>query len=140
MPLLVQACVVIVTVAIVVVAIMAIRAMSRLQQATNDIAQTAESIRTAVAQVTKLTDQAQDVLQGFSSVVPKVQRISEQFEQIGERTARLSSAVVDEVEAPIRTAVAAIHGLRVGTGALLNRLTNRLAHRQSDLNGGHDHV
>ena len=65
-------------------------------------------------------------------IVTPVQRISQRVEGI-------SSALLDEVETPLQTATALIHGVRTGTGFLMKRLMNRITHRQSPNHRGENH-
>jgi uncharacterized protein YoxC len=137
---LIQICAVIVTLALVAIAVATVRAMLRLERAADEFSQTNNAIQKFLAESKTVTHQIQEVVGRAGSVVDQVRGVADRFQEVGERTARLSSAMVDEVEAPIRTAVAAMRGVRAGTGFLLDRLTNRLAHRRSAINGGNSHA
>jgi hypothetical protein len=61
------------------------------------------------------------------------------FQRIGDRAADLSTAVLNEIEGPVFTAVAVARGVRSGTAHLLDLLTGRFARRGSSINGDQDH-
>ena len=60
------------------------------------------------------------------------------FGDLGVRLARMSSALLDEVELPVRNALAVARGVRSGTAFFVNRLTQRNALRHNHSNQGND--
>ena len=136
MPVLLQVCVVIVTAALALIAIMTMRAMKRFEKAADEISQTAEMIQRSVAEIGAVTRDAHAVVHSIRDVVPHFTGVAERFERIGQRTAALSSDLLTEVEAPVRTAVAISRAVRSGTAHLVDRLTNRFRSTPSQNNGG----
>ena len=134
MPMLVQVCVVIVTAALAAIAIMTIRAMSRFEKAAEKISETADAVQRSVAEIGNVTREAHEIVNSLGEVAPRVRGVVSRFEALGERTATLSTAVLEEVEAPVRTAVALSRAVRAGTSELLHRLTSRF--RSTDQNNG----
>lgn len=139
MPLLLQICLVIVTIALAAIAIVTVRAMRRFEQAAHELTETLESIQQIVPQVQQLTNEAREIVTSVGEVVPRFKAVAERFENLGERTAQLSSDLLEQVEAPVRTAVAVARGMRRGTASLFDRLMHRFAHRRSPSNGGFNH-
>jgi archaellum component FlaC len=126
--------------AFLAVAIVVVRAMVRFEKAADDFSKTSEAVQRAMAQVQDITGEVHELVSSLADVAPHLQRIATRFEDLGERTARLSDAVLDEVEAPIKSAVAVAKGVRFGTKVLFDRLTRRFAHHPSQTNGGQSHA
>lgn len=140
MPVLLQVCVVIVTMSFIAIAVVMVRAMARFEKAADDFSRTSEAVQKAMAQVQDITGEIHELVSSLATVAPHLQRIATRFEDLGERTARLSNAVLEEVEGPIKSAVAVAKGLRFGTKVLMDRLTQRFTQRQSQTNGGQNHA
>jgi len=140
MPVLLQICAVIVTTALVAIAVVTVRTMLRFEKAAEEFTETTVLIRDSIDQFQSVTRETHELIESLSDIVPSVRRTASRLEMIGERTARLSSAVLEEVETPIRTAVAVARGVRAGTSRLVERLTQRFAHRSADHNGGYEHA
>lgn len=136
MPVLLQICAVIVTIAIAAIAIATVRAMGRFEKVAAEFQETAQAARTTLADVHKVTDEIRQLVNDAGEVVPRFKAVMHRFEQIGERTAQLSSDLLEQVEAPVRTAVAISRGVRRGTWSLFDRLKQRFALRRSPMNGG----
>jgi len=139
MPLLLQICVVIVTMSLVAIAVVTVRAMRRFERATDEFTVTAAAIRSSLAQTQEIAGEARQLVRSLGEVAPQVRAIAARFASLSDRTARLSTAVLDEVEAPIRSAVALARGMRQGTRFLFDRLAQRMAHHSSPTNGGFHH-
>ena len=138
MPLLLQICVVIVTMALVAIAFATIRAMRRFEGAAEQFSQMADAIEKSVVGVQDVTREMHEVVATLGQVAPHVHRMVARFESLGERAAHLSESVLDQVEAPVRNAVAVAQGVRRGTAFFLDRLIHR--HTRSHSNGGYDHA
>ncbi len=130
-----QICFVIVTMAIVAIAVATIKVMQRFRKATDEFSVMAEEGRQLLGQLRSVSREAGEIVGAFRDVAPRVRRVVDRFESIGERTATLSNAVIHEVEAPIRTAIAMARGVRFGAQQLVERLSRRFAGRSSG-NGG----
>lgn len=139
MPMLLQVCVVIVTAALALIALMTIRAMKRFERAADQISQTAEVLQRSIEEIGVVTRDAHAVVHSIQGVVPRVTSVVSRFEAIGQRTASLSSDLLTEVEAPVRTAVALSRAVRSGTAHLVDRLTSRFRSTPAQNNGGFRH-
>jgi uncharacterized protein YoxC len=140
MPALLQICIVIVTIGLLVIALVTVRMMSRFfRRATEDISQLSLAVRESIAQVDLVTHEAHALLTSVRECVPPVRRVVDRFEAVGQRTADLSSAVLDELELPVFTAAAVARGVRSGADHLLRRLMHRFSRHRSLIQGGNDH-
>jgi uncharacterized protein YoxC len=133
MPLLLQICLVIVTTAVVAIAIAMIRAIMRLEKAAHEVSETAQAIANAMSDVKVISREVHEVVTSVSDIVPHVKRVATQFEAVGGRAADISSVVLDEVEAPVRKAVAVVRGVRSGAAYLLQSMMGR--RKQTTTNG-----
>ncbi len=136
MPTLVQICIVIVTLSIVAIVATTILAMIRLGEAAARLTSAAQD---SMAQVERIVQETQELLASAREIMPPAKRVVTRFQQLGERAADLSNAVLNEIEEPVFTAVAVARGVKTGTGHLLDLLTRRIVTRRSSNNGDHDH-
>lgn len=134
---LVQVCLVLVTAAFVAVSIMTVRAMSRIEKAADEFSRTAQSVQRSMALVEDVTHEVHELVESMGEATPKLRRAASMFGELGERLARLSASLVDEVEAPVRSALAVARGVRSGTAYFVNRLTQRNALRHNNHQGNH---
>jgi len=132
MPALIQVCVVIVTTAIVVFVVRAIRTMANLEKSAHEIAQRVATVEGSVLRVRSLAESLHE------AVTPPLRRAAVRLENVGERAASISDALLEEIETPVRNIAAVARGVRVGASMFLERLTRRLV--PSRLNGGSRHV
>jgi len=135
MSTLLVACFVIVTMAVVAIAIATIIVMQHFRKASEEFSKLAVEGRQWIDQLKNVTYDAGEIVGTFRDVAPRVRRVLERFEAIGERTAGISDALLHEVEAPVRTAVAVARGVRFGAQRFLSRLSERFTGRSST-NGG----
>jgi uncharacterized protein YoxC len=130
MPVIVQVCVVIVTIAVVALVIALVRMADRLSKVTEDI-------RICLVEVREVTGEAKSVVATAREVLQPVRRVVDRFERLGTRTAAVSSAFLEEVEAPVRTAVALMRGVKTGTALFMERLGSRFRPGRVATDGGY---
>jgi hypothetical protein len=128
MTLLVQVCIVIVTVALVANTIAAIRAMRRAEDA---LARTTQ----AIDHVEAVTRQVQELVISIQAAIQPVLRTTTRIEEVGERATRVSHALLNEIDPPLRTTLAVLAGVKQGARSLMGALSRRMHH---DVNGGGD--
>ena len=138
MTVLLAVCAVVVTIAIVVLAIATVRAINRFENTAQEIQKTVEMLRGTIAQTETVIREVHDLTDSLGQVVPPLRRAADGIEHIANRAVRVSSTVLNEIEAPVRTTMALIHGVRTGTRSLFGALTRRLQHTHS--NGGYGDV
>jgi len=124
MPLLLTICVVIVTVAQAAIAVVAIRALSRFNRVTLELEQSAHAFRGCAAQAKSASREVEEFVVSLHEVVPPIRRAAEAFGEVGERAAELGSAVLNEVEAPVRRTMDLFRGVQAGAGYFLSRLAH----------------
>ena len=140
MPLLVQGCIVAVTIGLLALALLTARAVKRFfNRAAADISQLTFAVRESATQIDLAGRETRALAASLRDCVPPVQRVMGRFEAVGQRTADLSSAILQEFEGPVFTAAAAAHGVKSGASDFLRRLMHRFDHHHSQFPGGNDH-
>lgn len=129
MPVIVQVCAVVVTIAVVIEAAALVRMAGRISKLTEDAGLWIE-------QMQQVTAEARQVVASSREMLKPVQRVIDRFERLGARTAAVSAAFLGEVEAPVRTAVALVRGVKRGTALFVERLGNRFKPGRAATNGG----
>jgi len=135
MSTLLQVCFVIVTMAVAAIAVAVIMVMQQFRKASYEFARLSEEGRELIDRLDLVARDAGEIVGTFREVAPRVRRVVEHIEAIGERTVNLSDAVIQEVEAPLRTAIAVARGVRFGTRQLVEYWMERFTHRAAG-NGG----
>ena len=138
MTVLLAVCAVVVTIAVVVLAIATVRAFNRFENTAEEIQKTVEMLRGTITQTETVIREVHDLTDSLGQVVPPLRRAADGVEHIANRAVRVSSTVLNEIEAPVRTTMALINGVRSGTRSLFGALTRRLQHTHS--NGGYGDV
>jgi hypothetical protein len=133
---LVQICIVVATLGVVAIAAAALRVMYRVDKASRHVSRLSGEIREWIVQANELTRDARETVASVREAIAPLRRVAQRFETLGERTADLSATVLEEVESPLRTAIAVVRGVRSGTAYLMERLSNRFTHGRSATNGG----
>jgi hypothetical protein len=139
MPVLLQVCVVTVTLSLLVIAVMTVRMMNRVNRAAEEFSQVAHAVRESATRIDRVSHEAHALAISLQGCVPPLRRVVDRFEGIGRRTADLSSALLETFEPPVFTAAAVAIGVRSGAKHLLMRLLDRFAYRNTSINGGNDH-
>lgn len=140
MPVLLQVCVVTVTISLLVIAVMMVRMMNRINKAAEDISHLTLAVRESAARIDRVSQEAHALAASLRECVPSVLRVVGRFEALGRRTADLSSALLETLEPPVFTAAAVAVAVRSGANHLLQRLMDRFTHRNTSNNGGSDHA
>ncbi len=140
MPVVIQTCIIVATVAVVAIAFVIVRSMLRFDRAATEFSRTLRVIRVKVEDtaddVRGMVSTVETVVPHVKHIVARFETVSEQIGSVGERTVRLSHTVLDEIEAPIRTVAALVHGIRSGSSQLMGAIRNRASHHQASSNGG----
>ena len=138
MPALLQICIVIVTIGVLVIALLTVRMIARFfKKAAEDISQLTMSVRESVDQIDLVARESRELVASLRNCVLPVRRVAERFEDLGQRTADISSGILDELERPAFATAAAVFGIRLGASHLLKRLMQRFTHSSSPINGDH---
>jgi uncharacterized protein YoxC len=118
-------CAVIVTIAIVAIAVATIRSSNRLVRAIDEIKVLSADVQQWVVQARLVTENAQGILTSVQETVQPLRRVAERLEDVGDRAASLSEAVLTELERPVFNAMAVTRGIRSGAAFFFNRLNFR---------------
>jgi uncharacterized protein YoxC len=132
MPVIVQVCVVIVTIAIVTLAVNAFRLM-------NSMNATIAKVDELVAGFRGTPERIRDVLNTVEEVANSARSMVSGVKDVVSYATDISASVIDEVAKPVLGAVAVLRGLRTGTRFLLERLTNGTS-KTRRYNQGDHHV
>src|SRR5262245_32798442 len=111
MPVFLQICAAVVTTAIVAIAIATVRTMVRFEQAAEKLTETADVVRRSISEVREVTHEAHELVSSLADAGDRLKGTISRFADVGNRVSSLSHAVVDEVEAPVREAVAVARGV-----------------------------
>lgn len=136
MTVLLGICVAIVTGAFVVLTVAIVRAMDRFRDVTTQLEQTMRRLDDSIAGVQMVTREAQGLISSAGQAVPHIQRAARSMETVGTRAAGLGHALLNEVEAPLRSAIRLFRGAKYTAGTLLEKLARREHARMR--NGGYD--
>ena len=139
MPVLIQICIVIVTIGLLAIALMTVRMMTRFNKATEELSQLTHAVRESAVKFDLVTYEARALVASLRDCVPPVLRVVGRFDAVSRRAADLSSTILEELELPVFTAAAVARGVRSGTSHFLKRLMHRFTHRHSPIHGGYDH-
>jgi len=139
MPALIQICIVIVTIALLAIALMTVRMIDRFNKATEELKHLTQTVRQSAVKFDLVTGEAHGLMASLRDCVPPVLRIVDRFEAVGQRTADLTSTLLEELELPVFAAAAVSRGVKSGARHFLKRLIHRFTHRYLPMNGDHDH-
>ena len=139
MPLLLQICCAIVTIALVALAIVTVQTLNRFARAADTFNETAPMLKESLVRIDQVVHEARELVNAAEQTLTPVRRTLERLESVGDRAADISGALLTEIEGPLQTAVAVSRGVRLGTTFLFNRLARRFD-RQAGHNGGQDHA
>ena len=125
MPMLVQICIAVATLAIVGVSIALIRAVGQLSKTAEQLERTMARIEQTVPEVERVILETRAVLDTVGNVTRRVDQLTGEFAEAGSRLARTATMVVDEVVSPVTRVAAVARGVRVGATALLDSILKR---------------
>ena len=132
MPALVQVCIVIVTLAMVVMTATMLLILVRLVRAAGELTR---ALETAIAKTEQLANETRELLAAVRELGGPMRDVWVRFHQLGKRAAVLSTAVLDELEGPVLTSVALMHGVRTGTMRFMELFARRMVGSISSKNG-----
>ncbi len=125
MPAIVTICLVLTTVSLVALAIVTIRTMLRFERMAEQIETTAQMFCESMTEVRSATRDMHDLVASLDTAVHPVREAAQALGDVGNRAARLSTAVMDELETPLLAAIGIYRGIRAGVGALASRVSDR---------------
>ena len=139
MPMLVQICIAVATVAIVGVAIALIRAVGQLGRTAEQLERTMSRLEQTIPEIERTILETREVLDTVGNVARRADQLAGEFADVGSRIARTTSMVVDDVISPVTRVAAVARGVRVGATTLLDTfLKRRSLSRGAHTGGNHD--
>jgi hypothetical protein len=139
MPVLLQICAVIVTIAIAAIAAATIHSSNRLVKSLDELKLLTQDVEQLVDQARHTIQAGQQVIGTAREVVLPLRRVAERFEGVGDRAASLSEAVLAELERPVFNVVAFTRGVRSGAAYFFDRLNVRFKQGRQTADGGFQH-
>lgn len=118
---LIQGCIVALTAGLIVLIIASIMTMRRLYHTLDNVDRSIVPMEGLIADATKASSELRELLVSLDDVVDRVDTIVADFKGVTERGARISSALLDEVEGPARKVTALVRGVKAATGVLVSR-------------------
>lgn len=138
MPMLIQICIVVATLALAGAAIALIAALGQVRKTAAQLEQTMLLLDGAIPTVVKTVDEARIVLGTLNAVAERAERIVDDFQHVGGKAVRFSSLFVDQVMTPASQVAAIVSGVRTGASFLLDGWRNR-RHASTRFTGGNHH-
>lgn len=118
---LVQVAIGVVTIAFVVVAIAVVRALRRFEKAVDVVTEPNGAWAQLLENASRTSAELRELVVKLENISENLTGVSAGFRGLGERALAVSSAMLDEVEPPIRRAVSLARGIRAGAGVLMER-------------------
>ena len=122
MPLIVQVCIAVATLALVFIAIGMFRALAQIKKTAEEAERTMEKVQAAIPTFVATAEDARLALDTVHRIGQHVDRIGENVEQVGGKAAKISNLVLNQVLAPVTKVAALVTGVRAGTTYLVNGL------------------
>ena len=110
MPVLMQVCIVVLTLAVVTLVVVSLQVLLRVNRLTKEIGSGVEAFRTSMEDARHTFSKVRTALHTVEDVVDDVKAVSARFQSVGNHAMDAASAVVNEVEHPVPA------GARAGTG------------------------
>jgi uncharacterized protein YoxC len=136
-PVLIQICIAVATIAVVGIAVALIRVLGQLQKTAAQVERTMVSLDQSIPTIVHAVDETRGVLESLNQVVARVDHIAGDFETVGAKAAKVSSLVVDQVLAPASQVAALVAGVRGGASFLMDGLRKRRESRLTNTGGNH---
>jgi len=137
-PIVIQVSIAVAALAIVGIAVALIRVLTQMRATAAQLERTMLKVEESIPTIMRTVEETRDVLDSFSHVAERVDRITGQFEVVGGKAARLSNMVVTEVLEPVGQVAAIVRGVRAGTSVFVNGLFNRRTRSNAGTGGNHN--
>lgn len=138
MPLVVEICIGVATLALVAMAIGVLGALTQIKRTAEQAEQTLERLHSAIPTFVATAEDARLALDTVHRIGQHVDRIGENVEHVGGKAAKLSDLVLNQVLAPVTKVAALVTGVKAGTTYLVNGL-RRNPRTLTPYQGGNHH-
>jgi uncharacterized coiled-coil protein SlyX len=139
MPAIVQFCIVVATVALVAVSVVLIRAIAQLRSTAAQLEKTMAHLDTTIPEIERTVVEARSVLDTLGVAAGRVDVLTRDFTATGQRLARASSLMVDEVVEPAVQIAALVKGVRAGASSLVGTFLKKRGLGATPANKGGNH-
>lgn len=139
MPILVQICIAVGTVAFIALVVALIGAITQLRSTAAQVERTMGSLDRALPEIERAIADSRGVIASVGQVAHRVDQLSSEFAATGHRIARASSMVVDEVIDPATKVAALVRGVRTGASFLIGSYLKRRGASSATAQPGGNH-
>ncbi len=115
----------ILTATVVVVAFAVVRALARFSKAVDAISEREGPLSSLLEDARKTSGEIRELVAKLEALSDNFEGAASRIGRLGERAASVSSALLDEIEPPVRSAVSLASGIRAGAGLLADRWSRR---------------
>ena len=120
MPLIVQICIAVATLALVVTAIAVVAVLSQIKQTAAQVEHTLEKVDRAIPTFIATAEDARLAIETVQRLGTHLDRLGSNVEEVGGKAAKLSNLVLNQVLAPVTKVAAIFTGVKAGTTFLMN--------------------
>ena len=138
MPLLIQVCVAISTLALVVTAFAVVGALGQIKHTAAQVEKTASRLDAAIPTIVATAEDARLAIATIQRVGDHLDRLGSNASEVGGKAAKLSNLVLNQVLAPVTKVAALFTGVKAGTAYLVNGL-RRSPRTLTPYQGGNHH-
>jgi len=138
LPLLIQICIAVATLAVVGIAIALIRVLGQVQKTAAQVERTMTTLDESIPTIVRTVEEARGAIDSLHLILGRADHIASDFETIGGKAARLSNLVVDQLLTPATQAAAIVTGVRTGATFLLDGWLKRRKAGALSTGGNHN--
>ncbi len=117
----VDICVILATATFICVAIATIRALGRFTKIADLVSDSTAAFKNLAEDATRTSAEVRELVDSLEAVTESFAGAASKLGIVGDRAASVSSAMLDQVEPPVRKAVAIVEGVRAGAEVLAQR-------------------
>lgn len=121
----IEIAIIVLTAVIVIVAFAVVRALSRFSRAVDAMTEETGPLSTLLEDARKTSNEIRELVAKLESISNAFQGAASRIGSVGERAASVSSAMLDQIEPPVRQALSLVNGFRVGAEFLADRWSQR---------------
>ena len=137
MPILIQVCIVVLTLMVVVGTVALVRVLAQLRKTAAQAEATLRTVDATLPRLEQTLAQADEVLASVRNVVVHAERIAGDVSHVGSKAVKFSSLFVDQVAGPTARAAALISGVRTGAMFLVDGWRRHRAQKSQSTGGNH---
>jgi uncharacterized protein YoxC len=121
-PLIIQICIGVATLALVVTAVAVVSALAQIKQTAAQVEHTLEKVDRAIPTFIATAEDARLAIETIQRLGTHLDRLGSNVGEVGGRAAKLSNLVLNQVLAPVTKVAAIFTGVKAGTTYLVNGL------------------